>query len=169
MLLLHNSKSNRQIAQLLGEASKSLKTIGSPGLQIQYMMLNGQSTIIKTNTKCNFEKRPTGLLLHTWVGRQKAFIVIPFSAIEQVVLIKGKEKCSPSRFSILRLLLNLGVPLRYARYFRTQISEYAIAPMNLKIEGRNLQINFQADGYYFEDMQQYFQSLPIQDQIEIIS
>ncbi len=145
----------RKINQLIGEPIvlnwKSPKPLGSPGLFIKsFKSKTGNAENILLDSKCNFEKRPDGLLLHSSLSNKQTLIPIPEENILDITITRGKEEVSPIPFYPMWMLMKLGVSVLKARYFGLRKNQYSIEEMELKVRTSNYEMNFVANGYLFE-------------------
>lgn len=155
----------REVENILGQ-NISIKeqftngTIGSALYRPLKVNLNsGVFSLIEQNSRGNFEKYKKGLLLRINKNQDLYFIAISYNEIDRIELKKGKEVISPLLFSPFRLLLNLGVPVRYARYFRIHLSEYSIERMTLKIVSNSESVVLDSNGYNYYGEKDYFKSI----------
>lgn len=161
---LSNSDINKKYEHLLGKSlgvQEQLKSgfTGSSLYRLQGAAIDGKSLDLDfISNRANFEKLSKGFVLRINVNQKLSFIVIPLKSVEKIELIKGEEKCIPGIFSIMGILLKLGVKLRYARYFSLSLNEYSIDRMKLRIKTSNGQIELDSNGYNYEAEKSYFDS-----------
>ncbi len=65
------------------------------------------------------------------------------------------------------ILLKLGVPLSFTRYFRIFISEYLIDQMELSVKTTDYEMKFIANGYLFEKQLKFFESLNYGEKLKV--
>ena len=162
MILVEKAIDQRKILNLIGAPiSPSLrKPAGSPGLFLKsFVNFSNPLEILKLNSKCNFEKRAFGLLLHTNISNKQTVVLIPKESIVLIKLLRGKEEVTPFLLSPFWFLLKFKVPLKYARYFQIRVSEYSIGEMELEIETKNYHLRFIQNGYLFERHLAFFEGL----------
>lgn len=155
--------SSRAINKLLGNPIKfsisKPKITGSPGFYLkEFRPVNNSSDQLKIDSKCNFEKRPRGLLLRTNYSNILSLIALPLNDITSITLTKGIEVVEPRKYYPFWLLLKLGVPLNIARYFANGY-EYHIDQLELVIATHEYDFKFIASGYLFEHHLKFFTSL----------
>ena len=152
-----------QIDNLLGEPipfRKQLKTgaVGSRLYRLKNLSIKDKRVdFTELNLRCNFEKFPNGFLLRINNDRDIYFIVMTDSSINNIEFSKGEEYISPYFFSLMKLLLTLGVHIRYARFF--QHSEYSIDPFQLKITSGDEFIELDSNGWNYSGEIKYFDRL----------
>lgn len=153
-----------EIDNLLGD-SISIKeqmnkgTIGSELYRLKKLKIKEKiPDFTDLNSRCNFQKYKKGLLLRINHNMSLFNIAISYDKIESVDLIKGDENISPFFFSPMRLLLSLGVHVRYARYFKIHLSEYSIEPMFLKITSGDDFIELDSSGWNYYGEIKYFKN-----------
>lgn len=155
----------REVDNILGQnisIKEQLKhgTIGSALYRpLKVNIDSGAFSLIEQNSRGNFEKYKNGLLLRINKNQDLYFIAISYNEIDRIELKKGKEVISPLIFSPFRLLLNLGIHVRYARYFRIHLSEYSIERMTLKIASDTESVVLDSNGYNYYSEKDYFKSI----------
>ncbi|EAZ81446.1 hypothetical protein [Algoriphagus machipongonensis] len=162
----------RKIDRLLGKPIsvdfKRPVAIGSPGLFLKsFIDKTGKTDSIAANSKCNFEKRENGLLLHSNINNQRTLIPIHKAEIVKVELIRGTENIEPIPLFPMWILLKMGVSVLYARYFRIYVSEYSIDEMKLKIKTTDHDMDFIANGYLFEKQLDFFKECNLGNKLKI--
>lgn len=118
------------------------------------------------NLRCNFEKRPNGILLRINHNQDLYNLAIDYNSIKKVYLL-NHEIISPWVLSPMRILLKLGVHIKFARYFRNRWSDYSVDPMNLIIQTSNGILRLDSNGYNFYETLEYFQKTELKGKIEI--
>lgn len=172
MILTEKHIDNRIINRLIGKPFlvdiKKLKAIGGEGLFLKsFVNKTDKTDSIKVDSKCNFEKRTDGLLLHTNISNKRTLVPIPKQDILEVEIIRGNEEIDPFVLSPMWILLKLGVSILYARYFRLRLHEYCIDQMELTIKTINYEMEFIANGYSFERQLDFFKSLNYGDKLKV--
>jgi len=119
------------------------------------------------NLRCNFEKRTNGLILRINQNQKLMNIAIDFDSIIKIMLFK-KEVVSPRFFSPMRLLLKLGMSIRYARYFSGHRSYYIVEPLDLIIKTSEGIMRLDSNGYNFYNTFNYFSKAGLKEKIEVI-
>ncbi|MFY0602698.1 MAG: hypothetical protein JXQ93_02030 [Flavobacteriaceae bacterium] len=136
------------------------KAIGSTGFYLKsFKTKNTGTESLKLESKCNFEKRTSGILLRANFSNKLTAIPIPNEKIIGITLKRGKENIDPFFLSPMWILLKLGVSKLYARYFRFRLHEYSIDQMELNIETTDYEMEFIANGYLFERQLSFFENL----------
>lgn len=149
---------------------KKLKPIGGSGVFLKKFVSRNKTggESLKINSKCNFEKRTQGIIIHINSSNTYRLILIPHKNIEQISIIKGREVINPLFPSLMWVLLKLNVSLRIARYFPLRTREYSIEQMELNLRTKNYEIHFLTSGYNFENQLEFLQSLSINEKLHII-
>jgi len=132
-------------------------TVGSRLYRLlKFSFLDKETELVDLNSRCTFEKFERGLLLRI-NDHQKLFsIAIPYDSIDHIELIKGEEVINPFPLSPMWILLKLGVPARFARYFMIRLFEYSIDPMILKIRSGEDMLELDSHGYNYYGEKKYF-------------
>lgn len=145
------------------------KAIGSTGFYLKsFKTKNPESENLKLNSKCNFEKRTSGILLRVNYSNKITVIPIPKESIIRITITRGKETIDPFFLSPMWILLKLGVSKVYARYFRLRLHEYSIDQMELNMETTEYEMDFIANGYLFERQWSFFENLNYEDKLKTI-
>jgi len=119
------------------------------------------------NLRCNFEKRPNGLILRINQNQKLFNLAIDFDSIKKVTLI-NKESITPWFLSSMRILLKIGLHVRYARYFQNRWSDYSVEPLNLIIQTSKGPLRLDSNGYNYYNTLDYFNNTKLVNRIEII-
>ncbi|WP_158281585.1 hypothetical protein [Sediminitomix flava] len=123
---------------------------------------------LKLNSKCIFELFTDGILLHSNYSTSQLLIPIKYSDITDLKLIKGDELVNPRKFSLMWILLKLGVPLTISRYFwGGRTISYSIGDTELIISTTFFKMKMITNGFTFESQEDFFRRLPIEN-IQII-
>ena len=161
----YNGKFKKKIDQLLGSKKSILEQFkyGTAGSALYFIQnTNLDSNLQKlsySHPRCNFEKFENGLLLRINQNQKLYFVAVSYSNITSIEVGKGQEKIAPLLLSPMWILLFLGAPLKFARYFRIHLSEYSIKPLILTIKSGSNYIRLESNGYnYYEEMN-YFAPL----------
>lgn len=174
MILTEKHIDNRKISSLVGppipQKWTKLKTIGGPGLFLKkFVNKTGGSQKLKLDSRCNLEKRPKGLLVHTNHSNKRTLIPLPFDDILQLKIVRGKEFINPRPLYPMWILMKLGVSVLKARYLAFRVREYAIDPTEFQLCSKNYDFKFMGNGFDFERMLEFLQSLPLEDKLIIKS
>ena len=171
MIYQGNDISSRAINKLLGKPITfnifKPEVTGSPGLYLkEFTSVHNSNDQLKIDSKCNFEKRPKGLLLRTNYSNILSVIAMHVNSISTITLTKGIEVVEPRKYSPLWILLELGIPLNIARYVANG-HEYSIEQLELVITSQEYEFKFIASGYLFERHLNFFTSLNYDDILSI--
>lgn len=167
---LNSEKINGLIGKKISSGLRKQQAIGSSSFLLKsFVNKTDQFDTLITNSKCNFEKRPKGILLYANYSNKLNLIPIPESELIKIELIKGEELIRPFPFSPMWILLKLGVSIFYAKYFRLWSFEYSISQMYLNIFTTKYDIQLTGNGFMFENQKKFFQSLNYGHILEIVS
>jgi hypothetical protein len=173
MILTENNINEHSIKGLIGERTniepKKLKAIGSASFFLKSFVNKSDKTdLLRTDSKCNFEKYSDGLLLRANFSNRLTAIPIPKTKLNSIHLIRGEETIDPFFLSPMWVLLKLGTSKLIARYFRFRLHEYSIGEMELKLKTKHYEMEFIANGYIFERQKCFFEGLGYGEKITII-
>jgi hypothetical protein len=168
MIFTEQNIDERKIHQLVGPPIQQEwmkpKTIGGPGLFLKkFVNKSGRIENLNLDSKCNFEKRTEGLLLHTNYSNKQALIPLPFIDISELKITRGKEEISTFFPYPMWILLKLGISILYARYVRFGTWEYSIEPMEFKLYSKNYDFEFIGNGYDFERKLDFLKDLKLDE------
>ncbi|MFI2743568.1 hypothetical protein ACG2LH_12570 [Zhouia sp. PK063] len=145
------------------------KAIGSAGFYLKsFRAKNPDSENLKLYSKCNFEKRASGLLLRANYSNKLTTIPIPKESLIGITITRGKETIDPFFLSPMWILLKLGVSKLYARYFKFRLQEYSIDQMELNVKTTEYEMYFIANGYLFEKQLSFFENLNYENKLKTI-
>lgn len=172
MIITDKNIDERKINQLIGESIsfnlKNPKSAGGPGLFLKSCVSKGSGEeLIRTNSKCNLEKRTAGILLHTNISNKRTLIALPEKEIIEIKIIRGKEDIDPFFLSPMWIMLKLGVSILKARYFRMNCSEYSIDLMKLSLKSFYYEMDFVANGYLFESQLKFLEDLQYGEKLKV--
>ncbi|MEM9078155.1 MAG: hypothetical protein AAGC43_14015 [Bacteroidota bacterium] len=166
MIFTEKNIDERKINKLVGSPIRQdwlkPKNIGGPGLFLKKFVnkANGHETL-RLDSKCNFEKRTYGLLLHTNFSNQRTLIPLAFDEVLVLKIIRGKEEINPIPFYPMWILMKLGVSVLKARYFGLRRGQYSIKPMELNLRTEDFEMDFIANGFLFERQLDFLQGLDL--------
>lgn len=168
MILTEKHIDDRKINQLVGKPIRldwtKPKIIGGPGLFLKkFVDKSGGTEKLKLDSKCNFEKRTEGLLLHTNYSNNRTLVPLPYADILELKIVRGNERINPIFPYPMWFLLKLGVSILYARYFRFRAGEYTIEPMEFKIVTKKYDFEFIGNGFDFERKQDFLKRLDLKE------
>lgn len=145
------------------------KVTGSTGFFLKsFKSKNTNAENLKLDSKCNFEKWTSGILLRANYSNKLTTIPIPEEDIIRITLKRGKENINPFFLSPMWILLKLGVSKLYSRYFRIRLHEYSIDQMEMKLVTSEYEMDFIANGYLFEGQLSFFESLDYGEKIKTV-
>ncbi|MBV7440271.1 hypothetical protein KRX57_02450 [Weeksellaceae bacterium TAE3-ERU29] len=161
MIIPKHTISDTRLTQLIGNPLKhKLTPIGSGAFILKsFSNSSNNNDTLNINSRCNFEKREKGLLLYINYKNNLSLIPLPIDEIINITLKKGEEKINPRFLSFMWILLKIGVPISFARYFEYRSLEYSIKPTELSISTKKYNMTFISNGYKFEEQAQFFKSL----------
>ena len=172
MILTEEHIEERKIEQSIGEQIKPCwtkpKPNGGPGLYLKsFKNKTGGIDKLKLDSKCNFEKRTSGLLLHSNFSNKRALIPIPEKDIIELKIVRGKEEINPVPLYPMWVLMKLGVSVLTARYFAMRANQYSIRQMKLSITTKDYDMGFIANGFLFERQLDFLQTLEIGNKLVV--
>lgn len=161
MILTEKETNQYRILKEIGEPIKiefkNLEPIGNGSYYLKSLISKFEKyENIKTDSRCNFQKYTNGLLLRINHSNKVSSIPIPRDKINEIKLIRGKEKINPIPLSPMWILLRFGVPILIARKFKIHYSEYSIEYWSLVINTRNFKIELISNGYKYEKQIKFF-------------
>ncbi len=150
------------------EPGKFLTTTGSSYFFIKEITdFNGNPLPLKREEmKVIFQRYEKGLHLHLNKSNYQNGILIPYSSINKITLVKGKENIRKWFSPILWFLLKLGFTLNKARYFGLGWG-YQINEMVLVLNSEKYLIKCVTNGFSFDSQVNYFSGLGLGNKIEI--
>ncbi|MET1258453.1 hypothetical protein ABV409_03885 [Flagellimonas sp. DF-77] len=162
--------SKREVDQLVGPPIKQVwykpERTGSPSVFLKkWQGRSDSSPSFPIDSRCNFEYRPKGIIVHANYSNNTKQLVIPFILITKVELIRGTESVNPIRFYPMWLLLKFGVPLLRARYFGLSKRQYAIEEATLTLTTTDHEIGFIGNGFDFEALLRFFKRLKLNERL----
>lgn len=166
MILAEHQIHSKTITPIIGTPKrfiiKYLRPMGSTSFfLISFSQKRNDFDELRINSKCNFQLYTDGLLLKTNFSNQVRAIPIKYSDIIELRLIRGKEHIDPLPFSLMGILLKLGVSVLTARYFKAEIGEYTIEDTILELRTSDYSINLMCNGYLFESQEALLNSTQI--------
>jgi hypothetical protein len=148
---------------------RNLKPIGSPGLFLKSFESNKLSDpFISVDSKCNIERRPKGIILHTNYSNHRKVVVINKDEVVRIQIVRGKERITPFALSLMSVLLKMGASVLVARRFGIAGLEYSIEAMELIIQTKTYRIRCIANGLLFEKQKKFLTELNLGNRLEII-
>lgn len=174
MILKENDITDIRLEKIIGKPIKfdinNRQSLGSRSFFLKLFDSNkiDNSDTFKIDSKCSFQKYEGGILMRNNYSNKISAIPLKFDDINQIELIRGKEFISPYFFSLMKILLNLGVSIRYARYFGLRNYEYRITDTKLNIYTKDFKVELITNGFDFENQLPFFESLNLKDKLKII-
>lgn len=164
MILTGKEIKNYSIEKLIGKPIKfslrKMNTIGSRSFFVKsFTAKNKKINVIKINTRCNIQKYTNGILIRFNNSNKISVIPVNNNDIIKIKLQRGKEKITPSLFSLFNLLIKLNVPIRYARYVAWKKYEYQITETTLLLEFNDVKMKLITNGYNYENQLSFIDSL----------
>ncbi len=167
MILFEKELHSRVLEPILGRPKrinrKYIRSIGSTSYFLtSFFQSNNEENTLRINSKCNFQLYENGILLRANFSTQVRAIPIKYSEIQELKLIRGKEHIDPLYFSLMGILMRLGVSVLKARYFKAEFSEYTIDDMVLELKTKDYKMSFCTNGHQFETQESLFKMTPIE-------
>ncbi len=162
---------DKMVGSPLSLSSNGFKPIGGPSLFLKSFISEiEQNKPLPVNSKCNFEQRKNGIIIHTNFSNNYNIILLPKKEIIEIKLFKGYEFIRPIPLSPFWILLKIGVPLRYARYLKMYYpKEYLIEEMKITMKTSLYEVNFTGSGYSYESKLSFLKNLNLGDRFQIIT
>jgi len=159
------------VYSLLGSPFKDptqlLTVSGSGGYFIDRMVHPGSSlALIPEDAKANIQRYEKGLLISFNKSNRLYGIILKWSEIGHITLIKGEERLQPKFPLPVWWLLRLGLPPEKAKYFGL-FGEYKQEPLKLEIQFDKHMVVLYANGFSFDEKATYFSSLSEKTKITI--
>ncbi|WP_340155929.1 hypothetical protein [uncultured Winogradskyella sp.] len=173
MILTEKHIDERKIIQLVGQEIKfdwrKRTTVGGTGLFLKsFENKTDGFEKLKVDSKCNFEKRTNGLLLHSNFSNKRTLIPIPAKEIQEIKIVRGKEGINPTPLYPMWILMKLGVSVLQARYFGLTRHQYSIEQMELSLKTKDYEMDFVANGFLFERKLEFLKSLELADKLVVV-
>lgn len=156
---LSNEVAKHTLYPIIGEAVKT-GIRGSANYFVKSFKAKEDIPLL-VDSKGIFQVFTKGLLFRGYKNNRFISILIPFKSINQFELNKGAEKVQPIFLSPMWVLLNLGVRLEYARYFRASISEYSVGQTQLILKTAEFSMELETSGYSYESQERFFGKLKL--------
>lgn len=173
MIFTEKNIDNRKINQLVGKPIRigrsKPKMIGGSGLFLKrFVNKTDETEKLKLDSRCNFEKRTKGLLIHINFSNKRTLIPLHFNDILELKIVRGKEEIDPTPFYPMWILMRLGVSVLKARYFGLRKHQYFIEQMELSLYTKNYEMDFVANGFLFERQLNFLQSLDLGNKLIVV-
>ena len=156
---LSNEVAKHKLYPILGEAVKT-GIRGSANYFLKSFKAKEEIPLL-VDSKGIFQVFTKGLLFRGYKNNRFISLLIPFNSINKLELLKGAEKVQPIFLSPMWVLLNLGISLEYARYFRMRISEYSVDQTRLILMTDDFSLELETSGYNFESQERFFGKLKL--------
>ena len=166
MILTEKNIDDRKINQYVGKEINQRfskpKLVGGPGLFLKsFVNKTGGQETLKLNSKYNFEKRTSGILIHSNYSNKRTLIAIPKKDILELKIVRGKEEIKPIPLYPMWILMKLGMSVLKARYFGLRLGQYSIGQMELKLKTTDYEMDFVANGFLYERKLEFLKKLEL--------
>ena len=164
---------SKKIDKLIGEELKfnwkERKVVGGVGMFLKSFenKTNG-SEKLQINSKCNFEKRADGFLLHSNFSGKLLLLPIVKEEIIEIKLIRGEENINPTPFFLMWILMKLGFSVLQSRYFGLKRQQYSIGSTEMSLKTASYEMVFNANGFLFERQEAFIESLNLGHRLTVI-
>ncbi|WP_373516421.1 hypothetical protein [Pricia sp.] len=152
-----------------------VKPIGRVAKKIKYRYRlvdykNGRhrTDILLSQTKCNLEILPDGILVLGNFTANIHTIPVMKNEIESITLIRGKEVVDTFPLSPMHILSKLGVPNSISRYVSILPSEYRISETQIIIKCKEFQLSLITSGNRYESLLRSFIKEEYHKQLNLI-
>lgn len=166
MILAEKEFSYSKVEKIIGKPTKiDFKKLNSVGSCSFYLKtIKSEKEVykeLKINSKVNLQQFTDGILVRFHFSNKITFIAVGFEYLDKLYFKRGAEYIRFKKFSLMKTLVDLGIGIRYARYFASNRGEieYKIEPAEMKIETQDFQLEFITNGYNFESQDSFFKPL----------
>jgi len=124
-----------------------------------------KTDVLLSQTKCNFEILPKGLMLVGNFSNSDTIISVLKEEIESITLVRGKEIIDTFYLSPMYILSKLGVPNHISQYLKVYPSEYKITETRITIKCAEYQLKLITSGSRFEKLLRTFKRTGYSDSL----
>lgn len=135
---------------------------------VDYRNGRHRTDILLSQTKCNLEILPDGILVLGDFTTNIHTIPLMKDDIESITLIRGKEVIDTFYLSPMHVLSKLGVPNSISRYLSLLPSEYKISETHIIIKCNDHQLSLITSGTRFEKLLRSFRKAGYHQQLDLI-
>ncbi len=135
---------------------------------VDYKDERHRTDILLSQTKCNLEILPDGILVLGNFSVNNPTIPVMKDEIESITLIRGKEVIDTFSLSPMHILSKLGVPNSISRYLSILPSEYRISETQIIIKCKEYQLSLITSGSRYEGLLRSFKKEGYQHQLNLI-
>ncbi|MBG47246.1 MAG: hypothetical protein CML05_03035 [Pseudozobellia sp.] len=126
---------------------------------IDYKNKQHKTDVLLSQTKCNLEVLPQGLMVVGNFTEKDSIIPILKNEIESITLIRGKEVIDTFYMSPMYILSKLGIPNRISRHLKVYPSEYKITETRVHIKCEDYELRLITDGNRFSKLHRSLKKL----------
>lgn len=123
---------------------------------IEFKDKQHKTDVLLSQTKCNLEILPQGLMVTGNFTEKDSVIPILKDEIESITLIRGKETIDTFYMSPFYILSKLGIPNRISRHLRVLPTEYKITETRVIIKCDDYQLKLITYGNRFSRLLRNF-------------
>jgi len=160
-----STSSDQSLAKHLGLGTKKPKYRYR---LVDYRNERYRTDILLSQTKCNLEILPDGLMVLGDFLANSATIPVMKEEVESITLIRGKEVIDTFYLSPMHVLSKLGVPNSISRYVSLLPSEYKIGETHIIIKGNDYQLSLITSGTRYEKLLRAFKKAGYHHQLDLI-
>src|SRR5680860_361339 len=135
---------------------------------VNYRSERHRTDILLSQTKCNLEILPDGILVLGNFTANIRTIPVMKNEIESITLIRGKEVIDTFALSPMHILSKLGVPNSISRYLSLLPSEYRISETQIIIKCNDNQLTLITSGNRYEGLLRSFKKEGYHHQLDLI-
>ncbi len=157
--------SNRNVARskgLIGEKTKYRYRL------VDYKNERHRTDILLSQTKCNLEILPDGIMVLGDFTTNIRTISIMKDEIVSITMTRGKEVVDTFPLSPMHILSKLGVPNSIARYLSLLPSEYRISETKISIKCKEYQLSLITSGNRYDSLLRSFKKEKYHKQVDLI-
>ena len=111
-----------------------------------------KSDILLSQTKCNLEILPQGVMVVGNFTEKDTIIPVLKNEIESITIVRGKEIIDTFYLSPMHILTKFGIPNHISKYLKVYPSEYKITETRITIKSADSQLKLITGGNKFEKL-----------------
>jgi len=111
-----------------------------------------KSDILLSQTKCNLEILPQGVMVIGNFTERDTIIPVLKSEIKSITIVRGKEIIDTFYLSPMHILSKFGIPNHISKYLKVYPSEYSITETQITIKCEDFQLKLITGGNRFEKL-----------------
>jgi len=127
-----------------------------------------KSDILLSQTKCNLEILPQGIMVIGNFTEKDTIISMLKSEIQSITIVRGKETVDTFHLSPMHILSKFGVPNHISQYVKVYPSEYKITETQIVIKCSEFQLKLTTGGNKFEKLLRTFKKNGYSNELGLI-